>query len=122
MEICSHELTCTREAAATLKMVEGSVLVAQQLELLLYGYVLERIPEQLFTDCESTLESVASLKQISTKTLRMTIVDLKERLLKGEISLYDWLPTEMMWTNILTKEMKLPQNLEDELVKNVMVL
>ena len=52
----------------------------------------------------------------------MTIVDLKERLLKGEISLYDWLPTEMMWTNILAKEMILPQNLEDELVKNVMNL
>ena len=37
----------------------------------------------LFTDSESTLESVASSKQIVTKTLRMTIVDLKERLIKG---------------------------------------
>ena len=42
-----------------LKMVEDSVLIAQQLELLLYGDVLGRIPVQLFTDSESTLGSVA---------------------------------------------------------------
>ena len=76
----------------------------------------------MFTDSESTLESVASSKQISTKTLRMTIVDLKERLLKGEESSYAWLPTEMMWADILTKEKKLPQSLEDVLIKNEMNL
>ena len=54
------------------------VLAAQQLEL-------------LFTDSESTLEPEAPSKQLSTKKLRMTIVDLKERLLRGEILSFIWL-------------------------------
>ena len=71
-----------------LKMVDDSVLAARQLELLLYGEVINRIPIRLYTDSESTLESVASSKQINMKTLRNVIVDLKERLVNGEISSY----------------------------------
>ena len=69
-------------------MVDDSVLAARQLELLLYGEVINRIPIRLYTDCESTLESVASSKQIVTKTLRNVIQDLKKQLVNGEISLY----------------------------------
>ena len=79
-----------------LKMVDDSVLAARQLELLLYGDVLNQIPVYLYTDSESTLESVASSKQISTKTLRNVIVDLKERLVNEEITSYAWLPTHSM--------------------------
>ena len=43
-----------------LKMVDDAVLAARQLELLLYGDVLNRIAIRLFTDSESTLESLAS--------------------------------------------------------------
>ena len=77
------------------------------MEQLLYGEVTGRIPIHLFTDSESTLESVASSKQVVTKTLRMTIVDLKERLIRGEITSIAWLPTERMWADLLTKEKKL---------------
>ena len=73
------------ETLNLMKMVDDSVLAAQQLELLLYGDVLGRVPVCLFTDSESTLESVASSKQISTKTTMMTIIDLKERLFRGEV-------------------------------------
>ena len=73
------------ETLNLLKMVDDSVLASRQLELLLYGDVLGRIPLRLFTDSESMLESVASTKQISTKTLRNVIVDLKERHVKGDI-------------------------------------
>ena len=52
----------------------------------------------------------------------MVIVDLKERLLNGEITSIAWLPTEKMWADLLTKEMKLPDNLEDILFKNKMNL
>ena len=51
-----------------------------------YEDVSERIPVHLFTDSESTLESLASTKQVAAKTMRMTIIDLKERLLNGEVS------------------------------------
>ena len=105
-----------------LKMVDDAVLAARQLELLLYGHVLNRIPIRLFTDSESTLESLASSKQISTKSLRNVVVDLKERLVKDEVSSYAWLPTQSMWADILTKEKKIPLELEDVLMENRMNL
>ena len=81
------------ETLNLLTMVVDSVYAASQLEQMLYGDVLRRIPICLFTDSESTLESVTSSKQIVMKTLRMVIVDLKERLLNGKITLIAWLPT-----------------------------
>ena len=81
-----------------------------------------RIPICLFTDSKSTLKSVTSLKQIVTKTLGIVIVDLKERLLNGEITSIAWLPTEKMWAYLITKEMKLPNDLEVILFKNKMNL
>ena len=71
-----------------MRMVDDAVLTERQLEILLYGDILQRIPVYLFTDSESTLESVASTKQISTKTLRNVIADLKQRLIDGEITSY----------------------------------
>ena len=91
------------ETLNLLTMVEDSVYAASQLEQMLYGDVLRRIPICLFTDSESTLESVTPSKQIVTKTLRMVIMDLKERLLSGEITSIAWLPTRNMWAHLLTK-------------------
>ena len=56
---------------------------------------------RLFTDSEATLESMASRKQIERKTLRSTVVDLKERLVDGEIYSYSWLPTQSMWVDMM---------------------
>ena len=41
---------------------------------------------------------------------------------QGEVTSYTWLPTEIMWANILTWEKKLPESSEDVLVKNIMNL
>ena len=103
-------------------MVNDAVLASRQLELLLYGDILHRIPVYLFTDSESTLESVASSKQISTKTLRNVITDLKQRLVNEEITLYAWLPTSSMWADILTKEKRMPSTFEDVINKNDLAL
>ena len=94
-------------------MVDDAVLVSRHLELLLYGDFFQWIPVYLFTDSESTLESVASTKQISTKTLRNMISDLKQRLVEGEITSYAWLPTASMWADVLTKEKKILPDLEN---------
>ena len=42
-------------------------------------------------------------------------MDLKERLLSGEITSIAWLPTKDMWADLLTKETKLQKALEDVL-------
>ena len=82
-------------------MVQDSVFAARQLEILLYGNAKGRIKICLFTDSESTLESVTSSKQIDNKTLQMMIVDLKERLVCGDVYSYAWLPRERMWADII---------------------
>ena len=74
--------------------------------------------ERLFTDSEPTLESIASSRQVERKTLRPTILDLKERLVDKDIQSYSWLPTQDMLADVLTKEMKIPQALEDVIFKN----
>ena len=65
----------------------------RQLEILLYGDYNKKIKVRLFTDSESILESIASSKQVVRKTLRMTVMDLKEKLVDGNIFSYAWLPT-----------------------------
>ena len=64
------------------------------------------------------MELIASSKQVERKTLRPTIVDLKERLVDRDIHSYSWLPTQDMLADVLTKEMHLPQALENVFLKN----
>ena len=78
------------------RMVDDATFPARQLEMLVYGDWKRRIPVKLFTDSESTLESIASSKQVERKSLRMTAQDLKDQLIKGEVSSYAWLPTGRM--------------------------
>ena len=47
-------------------------------------------------------------------------MDLKERLLSGEVTSIAWLPTKDMWADLLTKETKLPKGLEEIFTKNDM--
>ena len=103
-------------------MVDDAVLTSRQLELLLYGDIMNRIPVYLFTDSESTLKSIASSKQIATKTLKNVIANLKKRLIDDEVSSYAWLPTDSMWADILTKEKKIPLNFDKVITANTLAL
>ena len=67
------------------KMMDDAVYAARQVETLYFGDYRKRIKVRLFTDSEATLESIASSKRIERKTLRLTVVDLKERLVDGDI-------------------------------------
>ena len=99
-------------------MMDDAIYAARQVETLYCGDYKKRIKVRLFTDSEPTLESIASSKQVERKTLRPTIVDLKERLVDGDIFSYSWLPTENMWADVMTKEMKLPPALGNVFLKN----
>ena len=68
------------------------------------------------------MESIASSRQIERKTLRLTVTDLKERLIDGDIYSYSWLLMKSMWADMMTKEMELPSALEDVFQKNIMSL
>ena len=103
-------------------MMEDAIFAARQLEILMFGDFKKRMKVRLFTDSEATLESIASSKQIERKTLRLTVTDLKERLVDGDINSYSWLPTKSMWADIMTKEMELPSALEDVFLENEMAL
>ena len=70
------------------RMVDDAIFAARQVEILLFGDYKKRIKVHLFTDSEATLESIASSKQIDRRTLRLAVVDLKERLVEGYITSY----------------------------------
>ena len=99
-------------------MMDDAIYAARQIETLYFGDYKRRIKVRLFTDSEPTLESIASSKQVERKTLRPTIVDLKERLVDRDIHSYSWLPTQDMLADVMTKEMRLPQALENIFLKN----
>ena len=86
-------------------MLDDAVFAARQVEILLYRDFKKRVKVHLFTDMEATIESRASSKQIDRKTLRLTVVNLKERLIEGDIASYSWLSMDKMWADTLTKEM-----------------
>ena len=69
-------------------MVDNAIFAARQTEILLYGDFFKRMKIHLYTDSEATLESIASSKQVEQKTLRLTVMGLKERLLEGDVSSY----------------------------------
>ena len=102
------------------KLVDDSVYVARQLELLLFGAYSRRLPVRLFTDSEPTLESIASTKPIETKRLRNQVQELKEVLMTGEVSSYAWLGTKDMLADVMMKEVKMPRDLEKLLHKNIL--
>ena len=100
------------------KMMDDAIYAARQIETLYYGDYRKRIKVRLFTDPEPTLESLASSRHVERKTLWLTIVDLKKRLVERHIHSYSWLPTKDMLADVLTKEMCLPQALEGVFLKN----
>ena len=70
------------------KIKEDKIFAVRQLETLMFGDYRKRVKVILFTDSEATLESIASSKQIERKTLRLTVTDLKERLVDGNVYSY----------------------------------
>ena len=100
------------------KLVDDSVSLARQVEILLHGSYKGVIPVKLYTDSEPTLESIASSKQVERKLLRNTVKDLKDKVLSGEVKSMSWLATEDMLADILTKEKKMSNILKDLLIDN----
>ena len=104
------------------KMMDAAIYAASQVETLYFGDYRKRIKVRLFTDSEARLELIASPKQIERKTLKPTIVDLKERLVDGDIFSYSWLSTKNIWADMMLKEMQLPPALENVFLKNDLCL
>ena len=80
--------------------MDDAIYAARQIETLYYGDYKMRIKVRLFTDSKPTLESIASSRQVKRKTLRPTIVDLKERLVDRDIHSYSWLLTQDMLADV----------------------
>ena len=99
------------ETLAMSKLIDELVYIARQVEMLLFGDYRKRMPVRVMTDSEPTLESIASTKQVERKGLRMTVTELKEKLLEGEVKSYQWLSTKEMWADGLTKEMEMAEGL-----------
>merc|ERR1712240_581533 len=101
------------ETLAMSKLLDEVIYIAKQVEILLFGDYRKRLPVRIMTDSEPTLESIASTRQIERKGLRMTVQEMKEKLMEGEIVLYQWLSTKEMWADGLTKEMEMAEGLRN---------
>ena len=95
------------------ELLDEVVYIARQIEILLFGDYRKRLPVRIMTDSEPTLESIASTRQIERKGLRMTVQEMKEKLMEGEIVSYQWLSTKEMWADGLTKEMEMAEGLRN---------
>ena len=95
------------------KSLDEVTYIARKLEILLFGDYRKRMPVRIMTDSEPTLESIASTRQIERKGLRMTVQEMKEKLIEGEIVSYQWLSTKEMWADGLTKEMEMAEGLRN---------
>ena len=98
--------------SSNVKILDEVTYIARQLEILLFGDYKKRLPVRIMTDSEPTLESIASTRQIERKGLRMTVQEMKEKLMEGEIVSYQWLSTKEMWADGLTKEMEMAEGLK----------
>ena len=91
-------------------MLDEVTYLARQTEMLLFGDFKQRILVRIYTDSEPLLESIVSTKQIERKSQRMTVQEMKERLI-GDVRLYQWIPTKEMWSDGMTKEMEMAEGL-----------
>ena len=56
------------------------------------------------------------------KQLRMTVREMKDKCLEGEVTSYAWLGTKEMLADCITKERKMPITMEEVLAGKGMVL
>ena len=101
------------QTLAMSKMVDEITYAGRQIETVMFGDYEGRMPIRIYSDNEPILESIASTRQVDRKNLRMTVLDLKERLRNGEVTLYQWLPTGEMWADGLTKEKEMSEGLKN---------
>ena len=74
------------ESRNLLKLSDDSIYLADSISLLFKNVEnFSRIPVKLYTDSRSTLESVASSKQVERKLMRNCISGLREFLINNEI-------------------------------------
>ena len=99
------------ETLALSRLMDEAVYTPKQVEILLFGNYKMRIPVRIITDSEPTLESKASTRQIERKGLRMTVREMKEKLMDGEVKSYQWLSTKEMWADGMTKEIEMADGL-----------
>ena len=92
--------------------------LANQLSDLLFGKEGRRIPVIIFTDSLGTLESIASSKQVDRNLMRQHVYALQQHMENGEVQTFNWVQDEAMIADVLTKEMKHKEGLEDLLLKN----
>ena len=80
--------------------------------MILFGDYKMRIPVIIMTDSEPTLESISLTREIERKGLRMTVQEIKVKLI-GEVKSYQWLSTKEIWADGLTKVMEMAEGFQE---------
>ena len=114
------------ESLNLLRLVVDSVFAAHQLEFNKEMYLDSSFNITIgkeFIDSKLSLETITSSKQVDKKTLRMTVIDLRNENTECHLQLVSpFFPAERIWAGLLMKEKCLPKDLEDVLIRNEMNL
>ena len=92
--------------------------LANQLSDLLFGKEGKRITVIIFTDSLGTLESIASSKQVDRNLMRQHVYTLQQHAETGEVQSFNWTQDENMIADVLTKDIKYKEGLDDLLLRN----
>ena len=108
------------ETRNLVKTVDILRFLADQLSYLMFGEdkVERRVKVKVYSDSKATLDSIASTHQIEQRMLRSCIADLKQKLEEKDIESYEWLTDDFMVADILTKEKKSKEGVDDIVLKN----
>ena len=82
-------------------------------ERLLFGDVKQRLEVKCFADNRPLLESIASTRPPVNSDMADVIRYLKDKLSWGQVSSYNWLPTRKMVADIMSKDMKIGEEVWD---------
>ena len=100
------------------KLLDDTQFFAIQLEQLLFGKYVARIPVHLFTDSRPLLDSISSIHQVEEKLLRNSITDFKDVLYDGKVASFHWIPGSGFLADGLTKPCKWSVDMEDVMLRN----
>ena len=110
------------ETRNLVKTVDLARFMGDQLSQLLFGPKEDekRVDVKIYTDSKATLDSIASTHQIEQRMLRSSIADLKQKLETKSVKSYEWMTDDNMIADILTKEKKTKEGIDELMEKNIL--
>ena len=102
------------ETRSMIKVVDDTLCLARQVSQLMNT----RVETRMFTDSKPLLESIGSSEQVEEKSLRQSVVSLRQNLEDADVDRFSWIPGSEIVADALTKQGPLRESLEEIVARN----